>query len=135
MSVILVVTGFVGKDPETRFTASGQQVTNFSIASTRSWKDASGTKVKETTWFRVSAWGKLAEICASYVKKGKQVQVQGRLVVDLATGGPKTFARADGTTGAAFEMSVNEMELLGKASDDGAEAEAGSDSTEDEIPF
>lgn len=70
--------GNLGKDPEVRFTPGGQAVANFSIACSESWtKD--GQKQERTEWVRVTAWGKTAELCGEYLKKGKQVFVEGKM--------------------------------------------------------
>jgi len=75
------VIGRLGKDPEMRFTPSGQAVTSFSVATDRSYTNKDGTKEKETTWFKVNTWGKLAETCNTYLAKGKLVLVEGRVAV------------------------------------------------------
>ena len=67
----LVIIGRLGRDPEMRFTPTGQAVTSFSVATDRSYTDQAGKPVKETVWFKVSAWGKLAETCNTYLQKGK----------------------------------------------------------------
>ena len=65
----IIVVGNVGKDAEMRYTQSGQAVASFSVATNRQYTQANGEAVKETVWFRVSAWGKQAEVCNQYVKK------------------------------------------------------------------
>jgi single-strand DNA-binding protein len=127
----LIVIGNSGKDAEMRFTPSGQPVASFDVASTRKYARADGTPVKETTWVRVSVWGKLAEICAQYVKKGKKVCVVGRLNPD-ANGNPRTFQRNDGSTGASFEMTADSVEFL-SAADHGEEAPEAAQ--EEQIPL
>jgi len=76
-SVTLV--GRVGKDPEVRYTQSGQVVANFSLATGESYKNHEGEKVKKTEWHNVVAWGKLAEVIQQYVKKGQLVAIIGKL--------------------------------------------------------
>lgn len=71
--------GNLGRDPETRYTADGAAVTNFSMATTRKWKDASGQLKEETEWSRCCAFGRLAEVAGEYLKKGAKVHVEGRL--------------------------------------------------------
>ena len=71
-----------------------------------------GNLGKETIWFRVSAWGKLAETCSQYLKKGNKVLVEGRLVPDQTSGGPKTFTRQDGSTGASYDVSAGTVRFL-----------------------
>lgn len=76
----VIVIGNLGKDPEVRYMANGDPACNFSVATTESWKDKStGEKKEETEWHRVSVFGKLAEICGQYLKKGSQVYVEGSL--------------------------------------------------------
>ncbi|MFV9503533.1 MAG: single-stranded DNA-binding protein [Oscillochloridaceae bacterium umkhey_bin13] len=72
-------TGHLGGDPEMRYTAQGSAVTNFRVASNRTWKDRDGTTHEDTEWFRVVAWDKLGEICNQYLTKGTRVYIEGRL--------------------------------------------------------
>jgi single-strand DNA-binding protein len=70
--------GYLGKDPETRFTTKGNKVCTFTLAVNRRWK--SGDELKEATeWFNVEAWGKLGEFCQSYLGKGRLVYIEGGL--------------------------------------------------------
>jgi single-strand DNA-binding protein len=75
-----ILIGNLGRDPELRFTQSGQPVANFSVATTETWnkKDGSG-KEEKTEWHRIVAWGRTAELCAQYLAKGRTVYVEGRL--------------------------------------------------------
>src|SRR3989304_4876555 len=75
----LQLIGNLTKDPEMRYTSNGSAVTNFSIATNRQWKDSSGKENDEVTFHRVVAWGKLAEICSQYLKKGSKVYAEGRV--------------------------------------------------------
>ena len=75
----LIVVGNLGKDPEMRYTPSGQAVTSFNVASSRQYTSNNGQTVKETCWFRVSAWGKQAETCNQFLRKGSRVLVEGHL--------------------------------------------------------
>jgi single-strand DNA-binding protein len=136
----IIIVGNVGKDPEMRYTPSGQAVTSYSVASNRQYKNSAGTMVKETIWFRVSTWGKRAEIDSQYIKKGMKVLVEGRLNVDPATGGPRIYNRQDGTPAASFEVTANTVQFLSSKGEGGPGAPddlgpAGSDSGADEIPF
>ena len=74
--------GRLGKDPETRYLASGDAVTNFSIAVGESWKDKQGQKQERTEWVNVSCFGKIAEICGEYLRKGSKVMVSGKMKTD-----------------------------------------------------
>jgi single-strand DNA-binding protein len=73
--------GYLGKDPESRFTPTGKKVTHFSLAVTQRWKSAGETK-EYTEWINVEAWGRLSEICDQYLKKGSLVYLEGRLKTD-----------------------------------------------------
>lgn len=75
----VTLVGNLGRDPEVRFTAGAQAVANFSIATSEKWKDKEGKQQERTEWHRIVAWGKLAELCGEYLKKGKQVAVVGKL--------------------------------------------------------
>ena len=107
----LIIVGNLGRDPEMRYTPSGQAVTNFSVATNRQYTASSGETVKETTWFRVSAWGRQAEICNQYLRKGSKVLVEGRLVPDK-NGGPRVWTKSDGTAGASFEVTASTVRFL-----------------------
>jgi len=74
-----ILVGNLGRDPEIRHVPSGQTVANFSIATTETYNDRSGARQERTEWHRIVAWGKLAEVCAQYLKKGRQVYVEGRI--------------------------------------------------------
>ncbi len=73
------LTGYLGADPEMRYTAQGSAVTTFRVASGRTWKDKEGNQHDDTEWFRIVAWDKLGEICNQYLTKGTRVYVEGRL--------------------------------------------------------
>ncbi|MCK4471648.1 MAG: single-stranded DNA-binding protein [Anaerolineae bacterium] len=109
----IIIVGHLGRDPEMRYTQDGTPVTNFSVATSRKWTRQDGTQVDETIWFRVTAWKRQAETCNEYLQKGRQVLVEGQLVPDPNTGGPKTFTRRDGTVGAAYEVRAFRVLFLG----------------------
>lgn len=73
------ITGRLGANPEMRYTAQGSAVTNFRVASNRTWKDRDGNTHEDTEWFRVVAWDKLGEICNEYLTRGSHVYIEGRL--------------------------------------------------------
>lgn len=75
----VILIGNLGADPEVRFTPGGQAVANFRIATSESWNDKQGNKQERTEWHRIVVWGKLAELCGEYLKKGRQCYVEGRL--------------------------------------------------------
>lgn len=132
----IIIVGNLGRDPEMRYAPSGDAVTSLSVASNRQYTDSSGQKVKETTWFRVSVWGKQAENVNTYLQKGSSVLVEGELRPDKETGNPKTFTRSDGSTGASYEVHARVVRFL---STKGGSADSSSDSgggvADEEIPF
>jgi len=135
----LIIVGNLGRDPEMRYTPNGQAVTSFSMASTRKYTGSDGQSVDETTWFRVSVWGKMAEVCNNYLQKGSKVLVEGRLIPDRSTGSPRIWNRSDGTPGASFEVSAAVVRFLSSrgeatASGDTSSLESPSPGDED-IPF
>ena len=133
----ITIVGNLGRDPEMRYTPSGQAVTNFSVAANRQYTGSDGVPVKETIWFRVSTWGKQAEICNQYLKKGQKVLIEGRLVPDAATGGPRIWNRQDGTPAAQFEVSASTVRFLSVRGEEESELPAGEPALggEEDIPF
>lgn len=96
-----IIVGNVGKDPETRYLANGDAVTSFSVATT--WK---GKGEEQTEWHRITAFGKLAEICGKYLKKGSQVYIEGRLQTSKYTG-------KDGIERYSTDIIASQMQMLG----------------------
>ena len=115
----ITVIGRLGRDPEMRYLPNGDPVTSFNVATDRVYNDRSGQKVSETTWFRVSVFGKSAENANQFLSKGKMVLVEGRLRVDPKSGGPSTYTRQDGTVGASFELIANTVRFLSPKSEGG----------------
>jgi len=132
----LIIVGNVGRDPELRYTPSGQAVASFPVATNRSYTTGSGEQVKETLWFRVTTWGKQAEVCNQYVKKGSKVLVEGRLTPDKETGGPRVFEKNDGTHGASFEVNASTVRFLSTRSEGESDyRESAEVPVEQDIPF
>jgi single-strand DNA-binding protein len=129
------IIGRLGADPEMRFVPSGQPVTNFSVATNRKYLDGEGKEVSETAWFKVAAWGKMAEACNRYLQKGSQVYVEGRLVVDPSTGGPAIWTRQDGRPAASFELHANLIRFLGGKNASGNGEKPAESTNDPEIPF
>lgn len=74
--------GYLGKDPESRFTPTGKKVCNFTVAVNRRWRDSQGVSKEATDWFNVVAWGHLGEICQQYLGKGRLIYIEGGLQTD-----------------------------------------------------
>lgn len=135
----ITIVGYLGNDPVMRFTANGQAVTSFSVATSRSYTNNSGQKIDETTWFRISVWGSQAESCNQYLKKGSPVLVIGRLTPDAQSGGPRVYTRKDGSTGASFEVTAQNVRFLPRGGESGAYSanmeEDQGDAEDGDIPF
>jgi single-strand DNA-binding protein len=114
-------------------------VTGFSLAVNRTWTGSDGETRTETTWFRVSAWGRQAEICNQYLSKGRQVLVEGRLTVDPETGGPRIWFDNEGNARTSFEVTAFDVRFLGNGYGNGnggpAREQLPPELSEDEIPF
>lgn len=134
----VILVGNLGRDPEMRYTPSGQAVTNLSVATNRKYTDSSGETREETVWFRVSVWGRQAEATNQYLSKGRQVLVEGRLVPD-ENGNPRTWTRQDGSTAASFEVNAQTVRFLGGRGEgvpfDEAPGAGPAPESVDDIPF
>jgi single-strand DNA-binding protein len=128
----LSLIGYLGKDPETRYTADGTPVTSFSVATSRKWTDASGQQQERTVWFRVAAWRKLAEVAGKYLTKGKLVYVEGTLTE------PKPYQTKTGEWRASLDVTADLIKFLSGGSGDATHNAAPAEPTfqdEQEIPF
>lgn len=139
----VTVIGNLGGDPEMKYMPNGDPVTTFSVATNRKWKNSDGSPGEETVWFRVTAWRKLAETCNTYLKKGKQVYIEGRLTPDKTSGGPRVWQTNDGVSKASYELQAIEVKFLGGGGGTGTLSDSGDNSLsnhpptvqEEEIPF
>lgn len=102
-----IIVGRLGGDPELRYTQGGQAVCSFSVATDRSWTDASGERQEKTTWFRVTAWGKLADLCNQYLKKGRTVLVEGEVEASA------WMPQQGGEPRASLELTARNVRFLG----------------------
>ncbi|MDP4262462.1 MAG: single-stranded DNA-binding protein [Bacteroidota bacterium] len=98
--------GNLGNAPDVRTTENGKKLAQFNVATTETWRNAKGEKVKETQWHRVVAWGKIAEIAEKFLDKGKEVAIGGRLV-------NRSYTDKEGAKKYITEIQVNELLLLG----------------------
>ena len=106
----IIVIGNLGRDPEMRYTASGQSVTSFSVASSRRYRTSDGEQREETEWFNVSAFGRLSEICNQYLTRGQQVYVEGRLR-------SRSYTDRNGEQRHSLDIMLSEMQMLGRRGD------------------
>lgn len=100
------IIGHLGRDPETRYMPNGDAVCNFSVAVTESWKDQNGDKKELTTWYRVNAFKKLAEICGQYLKKGAPVMIVGKMQ-------ERKWQDKEGQERTSWELRADTMQMLG----------------------
>jgi single-strand DNA-binding protein len=106
----VIVVGNLGKDPETRFLPDGKAVCNFSVATTDKWTDKATNEKKEATeWHRISSFGRLAEICGEYLKKGSQVYIEGKLRT-------RKWQDKEGQDRYSTEIIADAMQMLGSRS-------------------
>lgn len=137
MFLTIIALGNLGGDPELRYMPDGTAVANFSMAVNRRWTSGSGEAMEETTWLRVSAWGKMAENVNQYLRKGNACLVQGRLRPDPATGGPRVFLRSDGSAGATYELHADNVRFVNQnnGGSGGRRSDYDDPVEEDSIPF
>ena len=102
----VILIGNLGRDPEVRYLPSGDAVANFSIATTEKWKDKSGEMQEQTEWHRISFFGRQAEICGEYLRKGSSVYVEGRLQT-------RKWTDKEGSERTTTEIRGDRMQMLG----------------------
>lgn len=102
----IILVGYLGRDPEIRYTADGTPVCSFSVATTERKKDKSGEFQDLTTWFRVSVWRRQAELANQYLSKGKQVYIEGRLSAN-------EYQDRDGNTRTSLDIQATDIQFLG----------------------
>jgi single-strand DNA-binding protein len=138
----VVVVGNLGRDPEMRYTASGTPVANFPVATNRRWKDGEGNMQEETTWFRVSVFGRQAEVCSQYLEKGRMVLCEGEIRTSQ-------YEDQQGVTRYSWELRASTVRFLGGPGERGsvpnfdeagqtggaAAGASGGELPEDDIPF
>ncbi len=108
-----LLVGRLGRDPESRYTPSGQAVCNFSLATDETYKDRSGERQKRTEWHRIVVWGKLGEICQKYLKKGSLIFIEGRIQT-------RQWDDKDGNKRFQTEIVATGMRMLGSRGEAGA---------------
>ncbi len=110
--------GNLGRDPELRYTPEGTPVCNFSVATTEAWTSKAGEKQEKTEWHRISMWGKLGEIAGQYLKKGRQVYVEGSIR-------SREYLDKEGVKKTAFEIRADRMVMLSGRGGEGGGGESG----------
>ncbi len=135
----VILIGRLGKDPELRYTPSGKAVASFSLATSERWTGQDGQKNESTTWHNIVAWGKQAELMKEYLRKGREVYIEGRI-------DNRTYDKKDGSgKGYISEVVVQSFQFIGSRAEAGDTApapppdqvppagEAGGD--DDDLPF
>ena len=108
----VIIIGNLGSDPEMRYTPNGAAVTSFSVATNRRYKTSDGEQHEEAVWFRVSAWGRLAEVTSEYLNKGSQVYVEGRI------GEPHVYTTQSGEARASLDVTAQTVQFLSTPNSD-----------------
>jgi single-strand DNA-binding protein len=146
----VILIGNLGSDPEMRTTANGTAVANFRIATNEQWTNRNGERAERTEWHRIVAWGRTAEICNQYLRKGRSVYIEGRLQT-------RQWDDRDGNRRYTTEVIAQVMQMLGRPGDReevpaggpayeneefydqtagaGAGSEGGGRGSEDDVPF
>ncbi len=112
----VILVGNLGQDPEVRYTPSGIAVCNMRLATNEAYRDAEGNLVERTEWHNLVAWGRLAEICSQYLRKGSKVYVEGSLQT-------RSWEDRDGNTRYTTEIKIREMVMLDGRGEGMAEVE------------
>ena len=136
----IIIVGNLGRDPELRYTPQGTPVCNFTLATNERRKDRSGETQDQTTWFRITLWGRQAETASQYLAKGRSVYIEGRLRVE-------EWNDRDGRQRYTLEVHATDMQFIGGRAEEHAQTPAkddehpsreqsdASDITDEDIPF
>jgi single-strand DNA-binding protein len=117
----ITIVGYLGRDPELRYTPQGTAVCKLSVATTERRKNAAGEPEEHTTWFRVTVWGRQAELANEYLSKGRQVYIEGRLRLE-------EYTDRDGNPRISPEVNATDIQFLGQRGDAaGQTAQTGQD--------
>ena len=109
----VILLGSLGRDPEVRYMPNGEAVCNFSIATSETWNDRNGQRQERTEWHNITMYRRLAEIAGQYLKKGREVYIEGRIQSRKYTG-------KDGIERTAYDIIANEMKMVGPREGGGA---------------
>lgn len=125
----VILIGHLGRDPEKKYTSAEtpRAITKFSLATNESWNDRDGNRQERTEWHRVVVWGRLAEVCADYLSKGRQVYVEGRLQT-------RSWDDDQGNKRYMTEVVADNLVFLGRGEGGGGEGGSG-DGDQDRSSF
>ena len=132
----VILIGNLGRDPELKYTPGGNAVCNFTLATNEQWTDKAGAKQERTEWHRVVVWGKQAEVCGQYLKKGRQAYVEGSLTT-------REWNDKDGNKRTTTEVKAQRVQMLGRQGEGGGRPDADGtplsepdpEFSDDDIPF
>ena len=134
----VILIGNLGGDPELRQTPSGTSVATFTLATNETWTDKDGQRQERTEWHRIVAWSRLAEICGQYLRKGRQVYIEGRLQT-------RSWEDKQGNQRKTTEIVAQNMQMLGGRGPDQGGAGGGEETPQfatetikaddDDLPF
>lgn len=114
----VILVGYLGADPDMRYTPSGQGVCEMRLATSESWNDKNGQRQERTEWHRIVVWGKRAEVCSKYLAKGRQVYVEGRIQT-------RSYDDKEGNKRYITEIIANDVQFLGGGGREGGGAGRG----------
>lgn len=120
----ITIVGYLGRDPELKNTPQGTALCKFSVATTERRKGTTGEQEEQTTWFRVTVWGRQAELANEYLSKGRQVYVEGRLRVE-------EYTDREGNTRTSLEVNATDLQFLGQRNEASAAGVAYSSTVKD----
>lgn len=132
-----ILVGNLGADPDVKYLKNGTAVSTFSVATTETWNDHDGNRQENTQWHRISAFGKLAEICSEYLKKGSRVYIEGKIRYN-------DYTDKDGVKRYSTNIVLNELLMLDNKGSSGsghqetqqeAPADSATSDKEEELPF
>jgi len=123
----VILVGYLGKDPQVRYLDNNKAVSNFSLATTETYKDKNGNRVENTEWHNITAWSPLAEITEKYLKKGSHVYLEGKLT-------SRSYDDKDGNKKYITEVVMKELNILNNPSSTNVEGASISPVPNLEIP-
>ncbi|MFP6638926.1 MAG: single-stranded DNA-binding protein [Myxococcota bacterium] len=118
----VILVGNLGRDPELRYTQSGQAVATFTVATNETWNDKNGERVERTEWHRIVSWGRTAELCSQYLSKGRSVYLEGRIQT-------REWEDKEGQKRYTTEINAQTVQFLG-----GGRGDGGGGSSRDDVP-
>jgi len=125
----VILIGNLGRDPELKMTPGGQALARFSVATTETWKNPQGEKQSKTEWHNIVVWGKQAEIAEKYLRKGKQIMIEGRIQY-------REYTDQAGVKKTACDIRCDNFVMLGRMEDGGGArpASGGADHFDEPLP-